>query len=146
MRGVLLSLFAILAGLSSLSMSYDYSAGILVETDYERQRLDASRGAALSAPLDGQTPYWESFNRWQCFPTQGAEISCAEADYGAYLQNYNGDLSGTGLKSGSVWILNRIKSVAGTWSFEADGNWLREEEIPPVDDEEPTSEDSSDGR
>ena len=58
---------AFLAAILNVSM---YSApynDLLNEDDYTRMQFDESRGPALSASRDDQTPYWESFNQWQCF-------------------------------------------------------------------------------
>ena len=185
MKKIPLLFTALSAGISSLSMSYDYSSGILGEADTHFEEQERARGPALSAPSDDSGPYWESFNQWQCFPSENVEVSCAQAEYGqvvdvpilglvydshyyefsldpdpkpdcrkvtefwtklldgedafcafgAFLQNYDGDLSRSGAKSGSVWIINRLKTRNGIWSFEASENWVKEDEPNSSGDE-----------
>ena len=79
-----ISIFALvlLTSAASLSMLRIPFTDILNGDDYKAVEIDARRGSALSAPLDGKTPYWESFNRWQCFPADQIETMCLEADYG----------------------------------------------------------------
>lgn len=164
---------------TTISMTDGFYSTLLKEDDYKAQQQDASaRSPALSAPLDGRTPYWESFNQWLCFPAKAVEITCLEAEYGgivkvpalhivydahyyeismdpdpkpdcefvtrrwqellegesgfcayaAPLQEYDGVPSESGAKDGSVWIINRLKSNKGYWNFEADENWLKDDE------------------
>ena len=167
------ALFTVLAG-TTLSMSNGFYSDLLTPDDYRFQHEEArTRGPALSAPLDGKTPYWESFNQWLCLPAGSVEVTCLEADYAgsamvptihvlndghyyeismdpepkpdcetitrhwaellngehafcayaAPLQEYDGDLSDTGAKDGSVWIINRLKTGKGYWNFESPENW-----------------------
>ena len=80
-RSALLAI-TVLAGASSLSMSYNPSFNLLTSEDYHLMESDSARGPALSAILDGKTPYWESYNEWQCFPAKSVEIECVEAGDG----------------------------------------------------------------
>jgi hypothetical protein len=31
--------------------------------------------------IEGETPYWESYNQWLCFPAESVEVTCEEAEY-----------------------------------------------------------------
>lgn len=71
----------LLAG-STLSMTQVPYSDILTEDDYRVQWQEFSmHRPALTAPLDGITPYWESFNQWLCFPGGEVEMTCLEDDY-----------------------------------------------------------------
>jgi hypothetical protein len=68
-------LIVLIAGMSNLSMYSDRYATVLDSSDYNWERVDAASGeSALSAPsIDGE-PAWESYNQWQCFPSDGIEM------------------------------------------------------------------------
>ena len=73
----------VLAALS-LSMTWnrdDY--GILNKDDYaivENQSSPALESAT------GETPHWESFNEWQCFPAAAAEFNCYDRSSGKAVE------------------------------------------------------------
>jgi hypothetical protein len=79
--------FAFLLACTTISMTDGFYSALLTEDDYKAQQQEATaRGPALSAPLDGKTPYWESFNQWLCFPVEAVEITCLEAEYGRIVK------------------------------------------------------------
>lgn len=80
MNKILLILTVFMATVSSLSLHYDPYSTLLNDDDLQKEQLD-STDPALSAVLDGKEPYWESFNLWQCFPTDKIRIECQEAEY-----------------------------------------------------------------
>jgi len=83
-KTVLIAIFFLFLGLRH-SSSYDFSANILDGSDYLLEERDQMGPRALGSLLnDGIS--WESFNHWQCFPTQNIEIECAEADYGKIVK------------------------------------------------------------
>ncbi|MGZ3709705.1 MAG: hypothetical protein ACXWP5_11550 [Bdellovibrionota bacterium] len=71
---------AFVAGLSCLSLFRGDPADLLSGEDYAQEESDRTDGHALSSALDDENP-WESFNKWQCFPADSAEITCATAEY-----------------------------------------------------------------
>lgn len=78
---------AILLACSTLSMTQAFHSGILNDDDYLLQEQEfTAHKPALSAPLDGKTPYWESFNKWLCFPADRVEVTCLDAEYDGIVQ------------------------------------------------------------
>ena len=75
-------LSTLLLGCLTLSMAQVSPSKILNEEDYRLQWQEFSmHRPALTAPLDGSTPYWESFNQWLCFPADKVELTCLEDNY-----------------------------------------------------------------
>jgi hypothetical protein len=54
--------------------------GILNDDDFELEK-QGSKTRALGSAI-GEEPYWESFNKWQCFSTNSAEAYCAIIGHG----------------------------------------------------------------
>ena len=81
MRKGLITIIAIAAGVSSLSMYRNPATDLLDEHDYERMRIDVSQGPALSGPLISGSVSWASYNQWLCFPAQNIDVACAEDEY-----------------------------------------------------------------
>jgi hypothetical protein len=174
-----LFMIAALAGVSNLSMYSDHSISVLDSSDYNWEHLDRATGeSALSGFLVESKPTWESYNQWQCFPSDGIEMQCAEADYEGHVRriplihvwhashlyefsmesepepdcdqvvgHWKGLLTGEDAfcvyaaylqeleylpkdpsLEGSLWIMNRLKTRKGYWSFDSDENYIRENE------------------
>jgi hypothetical protein len=85
MNKTLLSAVSFLA-CSMLSMVEAPHSELLNDEDYRLQsEAFAAHDSALSAPLDGKTPYWESYDQWLCFPADKVEVTCLEAEYGGIV-------------------------------------------------------------
>ena len=86
MKRTFLAANLLLAFGSTLSMTQAPYSEILTENDYRLQWQEFSmHHPALTAPLDGITPYWESFNQWLCFPAEKVEMTCLEDDYNGFV-------------------------------------------------------------
>lgn len=51
----------------------------------EVRRQERAHREEMTA-LEGETPYWESFNQWLCFPAESVEVTCEEAEYDGNVQ------------------------------------------------------------
>jgi len=61
---------------------------ILSEADLAQEEIESTAHPALSAAYD-EEPYWQSFNKWMCFPAEAVQTYCAEIDYGqSYLPTF----------------------------------------------------------
>jgi hypothetical protein len=74
----------ILAAVANLSMFRGDDYSILSEADLEQQEVESKTRPALSAALTAEF-YWQSFNKWLCFPSREAEFACSETDFGKSL-------------------------------------------------------------
>jgi hypothetical protein len=77
-----LGILAIVLAAANLSMVAADGRDILSDADLAMEQMQSDSGPALSSALD-QEPYWESYNEWKCFRTNGIELLyCAEIDDG----------------------------------------------------------------
>jgi hypothetical protein len=193
MKRSLLIATSLLLASNTLSMTQMPRSEILTENDYRLQWQEFSmHRPALSAPLDGSTPYWESFNQWLCFPADNVDVTCLEEDlhersiwtpaltvvqddhyYEIAMESepepdcalvksrwhelidgeeevcvYAAAEPGTypipqdsGVKDGSSWVIDRLKSGKGYWNAAADENWRKDpDDVPDEADENTPSE------
>jgi hypothetical protein len=70
MKRISFVLFLSAVSFFSLSMNWEPSQGILNQQDIS---LAQKQGPALSSPI-GETPAWEAYSEWQCFPANAIEV------------------------------------------------------------------------
>ncbi len=74
-------LIVLAASIGSVSMNPLKHSDLLTEGDYAKEAAEQGGAPALSS---GNTnPYWESFNKWQCFGADEADIQCVGINSGA---------------------------------------------------------------
>jgi hypothetical protein len=71
----------LVSSLSCLSMASISHYELLNSDDQEKEAVDQKGTPALSSGLNA-VPQWESFNTWQCFPTENIRLECTELDNG----------------------------------------------------------------
>lgn len=78
MKAVFTLILFVAYGLAPNSLGSDLS--ILTTEDWELEAADRARGPVMSS-LPTSQQRWESFNQWNCFPTQSAQVVRVEVVY-----------------------------------------------------------------
>ena len=71
---------SLLLASGTLSMTRVPYSEILTKEDYQMQLQAFVAHKPEMTAFEGETPYWESFNQWLCFPAKNIEVGCEETD------------------------------------------------------------------